>query len=153
MNTHGWLEVHAPGFNQLSEEERTAVLHFTFLWSLFEAEALNEKGSVPALLAAATEWSDKNLMPKDAFDPELGYFRDRCYAHGAPTPHFAHLHFRNTDRQDLVEDVFGSKLTDRGSIAGALLIVVYRLRNNFMAPSGLTTFKTSSIIFSTRMQC
>lgn len=36
-----WLQVNAPGFGSLCPEERKGIMHFLFLWSLFESEALN----------------------------------------------------------------------------------------------------------------
>jgi hypothetical protein len=32
-----WLLAKAPGFNDLSKEERSAIADFALLWSLFEA--------------------------------------------------------------------------------------------------------------------
>ena len=44
MSAIDWLQENAPGFRDLTGEERNAIMHFSLLWSLFEAKALNTDG-------------------------------------------------------------------------------------------------------------
>lgn len=39
-----WLLARVPGFNNLSDEERSAIVDFSLLWSLFEARILANSG-------------------------------------------------------------------------------------------------------------
>lgn len=125
-----WLEAHAPGFHELSPEERKAIMHFSFLWSLFESEALNRHGGVNALVTVARRWADTDLFTEKSFEPQLVYFRNRYFRDGAFTRHFDHLNLQNGDQPDLVRKVIANEAAERFEIAAALLIIVFRFRNN-----------------------
>lgn len=125
-----WLEANAPGFRDLSEDERRAVTDFQFLWSLFEAKALNEQGSAEAIIAAARRWGEDGLLNDDVFEPQAAYFRNRYFADGVLTHHFRHLRLRGNDSIDLVKDVLQKTDAEPDRIAAAVLIIVYRFRNN-----------------------
>jgi hypothetical protein len=125
-----WLQRHAPGFQLLSEDERSAIMQFSFLWSLFEANVLNTKGNARSIVAAVGQWSNEGLITDEAFDRELAYFQDRYYAVDAFTPHFDHLHLRPHDQRELVKRVLKGEAEDLSDVAAALLIIVYRFRNN-----------------------
>jgi hypothetical protein len=57
MNPIDWLCAKAPGFKELSDEERTAIMHFALLWSFFEGEALHTNASASRILALVHEWA------------------------------------------------------------------------------------------------
>lgn len=80
-------------------------MHFSFLWSLFEAKTLNTNGNARAIVEAANLWQKENLITDEYFEGELEYFRDRYFADGEFTYHFDHLHLRRPDRRELVERV------------------------------------------------
>ncbi len=130
MNTIDWLEKYAPGFQALSDEERQAITEFSFLWSLFEAKALNEHGNVNAIVESAEEWARTGQLTADTFGGELAYFRDRYVADGAFTCHFEHLHLRQNDALNLVQKVLKGEDAEPEEVAAAMLIIVYRFRNN-----------------------
>ena len=126
-----WLEQKVHGFANLTNEERNLIMEFSLLWSLFEAQALESSGSAKAIVDAAQKWAGKGLLAKDTFASELAYFQNRYYANRAPTHRFGHLHLRENDRVDLVEAVLIGDKADPADVAAALLIIVYRFRNNF----------------------
>ena len=131
MDTTAWLKQYAPGFQGLCPEAREAIKHFLFLWSLFEFEVLRKSGNATAIVRVARRWWDAGLFnDDDPFAQHLAYFRDRYYRDGDFTSHFENLNFRNGDRCDLVEKVLRNETTDRSEIVAALLIIVYRFRNN-----------------------
>jgi len=72
-----WLEQNAPGFRDLSDDERTAITDFSFLWSLFEAKVLNEQGSANAIVKASKRWAGKGLPTEEMFESQVAYFRNR----------------------------------------------------------------------------
>lgn len=130
MNAIDWLCDNAPGFRELSADERNAIMEFSLLWSLFEAKSLNTHGNAATILAAARHWAERGLLTAQTFEPALSYFRDRYYGDAEFTYHFEHLHFRRADRQELVESVLKGEDRNLAEIAAALLIIVYRYRNN-----------------------
>ncbi|MEN8132225.1 MAG: hypothetical protein ABFS45_19015 [Pseudomonadota bacterium] len=92
MNAIAWLDENAPGFRELSTEERNAIMEFSLLWSLFEAKALNTQGNATAILAASLRWAESDLLTVEMFEPALTYFRNRYYNGTDFTYHFDHLH-------------------------------------------------------------
>ena len=102
MNPTAWLEARGSGYEALSREERDAVAHFAFLWSLFESVALGRRGSAAGLVRVATEWQVAGLLLEDSFGAALRHFQSRYYSNGAFTQHFGHLNLRGHDRPGLV---------------------------------------------------
>ena len=91
MNIIDWLECKAPGFRDLSEDERNAIMEFSLLWSLFEAKVLNTHGNATAIVEATEQWATKGLLIDGAFKQQLSYFQSRYYADGAFTDRYRHL--------------------------------------------------------------
>lgn len=130
MNPIDWLCAKAPGFRDLSEEERAAIMHFSLLWSFFEAEALHTNASANNILALTHEWASKGSLDITRFTPSLSYFQDRYFQNGTATEYFVGLNFRKNDNQALVGSVLKGENTNPADCVAALLIIVFRLRNN-----------------------
>lgn len=56
--------------------------------------------------------------------------KQRFVTNGNLNPRFPYLHFRQNDRRSLVEDVLLGINTNNNDIILALIIIVYRYRNN-----------------------
>lgn len=130
MKPIDWLCAKAPGFNDLSEDERAAIMHFSLLWSFFEAEALHTNASAKSILTLVHEWASNGRLNKALFAPSLAYFCARYLDHGSFTELFGGLNLRQNDSPELVGAVLkGENKNDADSVA-VLLIIVFRLRNN-----------------------
>lgn len=125
-----WLKAKAPGFNHLSKDEQDAIADFSLLWSLFESSILNTRGNAANICKAVEAWHAAGSLDAPAFDDELAYFRNRYFLDGNFTGHFDHLHLRNSDREQLVRAVIDGSDNDPRSRAMAVLIIVFRYRNN-----------------------
>jgi hypothetical protein len=125
-----WLEAHAPGFRDLPELDRRAIFDFSFLWSLFEARVMGNFGRADRIRERIDEWTAAGTLEAELYDGELTYFRDRYFADGALTYHFPHLNLRPADHPDLVEAVISGANNDPRDRMLALLMIVWRLRNN-----------------------
>lgn len=121
-----WLEKHAYGFSNLSEEERTAIRDFTLLWSLFEATCLDCSGNAKKV----EQWALKNVALADACAREIDYFRRRFYADGEFSPQFNGLRLRHSDNPELVRNVLSGTADQASEQVTALFIIILRLRNN-----------------------
>ena len=130
MDTSDWLQEYAPGFGALCDKERQRINEFSFLWSLFEAKALNENGSANAIVELAKQWARRGQLTADTFSQEFAYFRDRYVADGAFTYHFEHLRLRQNDAPSLVQKVLNGEDAKPEEVAAVVLIIVYRFRNN-----------------------
>ena len=128
--TMEWLNANAPGFGHLSKAEQGALAEFALLWALFEARILNTNGNVKSICDAVEAWGDGGTLDAEVFGDEVAYFRDRYYANGEFTYHFGHLHFRPADREALVRAVMEGSDEDPGNRVAAILIIIFRYRNN-----------------------
>jgi hypothetical protein len=125
-----WLEARAPGFRDLPQSARRAIFDFSFLWSLFEAKVMGGFATVHRIRERIDEWTVGGALEAELYDGELAYFRARYFAGGALTYHFPHLHLRPADYPELVESVISGANNDPRDRMLALLMIVWRLRNN-----------------------
>jgi hypothetical protein len=125
-----WLLARAPGFNDLTAEERNAIVDFTLLWSLFEARILNNAGNAKSIRAVVVAWYEAGTLQPDAYDAQLVYFRMRYFANGAFTYHFDHLHLRPNDQMALVRSVIDGSNNDLCCRVATVFIIILRYRNN-----------------------
>ena len=132
MNAIDWLNENAPGFAELSAEERTAIMQFSLLWSLFESSALKTNGNARTIVELTAYWAKQDGLGKDSFAETLAFFQKRYVDDGNFTYHFDHLHFRGRDKRELVESVLTGKNENPADIASAVLIIVLRYRNNYL---------------------
>jgi hypothetical protein len=130
MNATQWLEENAWGFRELFEEERSAIMEFSFLWSLFEAKALNTHGNGDAIVRVSERWQEEGLLTGQTFKSELTYFQNRYWKDGDFTYHFHNLHLRPGNKPDLVKRVLWDETADLSKVAAAVLIIVLRFRDN-----------------------
>lgn len=75
-------------------------------------------------------WQEQGLLTEQTFKDELAYFRSRYCEDGKFTYHFDHLHLRAGDKPDLVKRALKGETADLSELAAAVLIIVYRFRNN-----------------------
>jgi len=130
MDPTNFLMQYVPGYADLGQQERDAISHFTLLWSAMEGRVLQANANPTSLVGAVKVMAENGLLDIDAYQGSLAYFRDRYFRDGGFTYHLDQLLFRSRDRRPLVEAVLCGKENDPISVVSALLLVVYRLRNN-----------------------
>lgn len=128
--SEAWLEAKAPGFQELPDDDRRAIFDFAFLWSLFEAEIMEANARVDRITERVDAWAADNMLGAELYDAELAYFRDRYFADGELTYHYPYLDLRKSDHPELVEAVIRAAANDPRDRVLALLMIVWRLRNN-----------------------
>jgi hypothetical protein len=57
-----WLLANAPGFENLVKKERSAIVDFCLLWSLFEARILDSAGSANRICSTVKSWYDAGQL-------------------------------------------------------------------------------------------
>jgi hypothetical protein len=125
-----WLEESAPGFDQLSAQEREAIKNFALLWSLYEGRVLNTQGNAINIIQAVESLKKQGKLTLAPFRPAIDYFSKRYYDGTNLTPDFDGLEFKKPDRRSLVKSVVRGQSSDDAEILSAILIIVLRLRNN-----------------------
>ena|ERR1700733_14875583 len=127
-----WLEIHAPGYDCLSNEERATIKDFALLWSLFESNVLNGNGDANRILAVVTDLGTQNRLTLAPFAASIAYFFARYHDGTDVTPYFDGLRLRKNDHPGLVKQVLSKHIRDDVSTLVTLLIIIYRLRNNLL---------------------
>lgn len=126
-----WLNINAPGYDRLSNEEKDAIMHFSLLWSLFEAQVLNTSASANSIQEKINSWNERGLINSESFESFKDYFINRYVDNGELNARFPHLHLRTRDKPDLVQAVLKGENDNINDVVTALLIIVFRYRNNF----------------------
>ena len=106
-------------------------MHFSLLWSFFEAEALGANGSANAIETWLRDLSRQGKLNAAAFTPALIYFKGRYFSSGQLTHNFRSLNLRNNDNPTLVTTVVSGQNLDPTDGVVALFIIIYRFRNNY----------------------
>ncbi len=130
MEAIEWLRSREPGFAELTPADRTAINHFQLLWSLFECRNLDTRGNPAAIIQVARTLHDSGRLQMAPLLPALRYFQKRYVENGATNYRFDHLQLRNADHPELVRSVMLGTATSPPDIAAALLLIIYRYRNN-----------------------
>jgi hypothetical protein len=125
-----WLAARAPGFQHLPDPDRRAIYGFTFLWSLFETRLQGGFARSNTIRDMVDGWRDANALDIAAHADDIAYFRQRYFADGELTEHFAHLNLRPGDHRAVVQSVLDGKSNVPRDQMLALLMIVWRLRNN-----------------------
>lgn len=130
MNAFAWLEKTVPGFDLLSGQEREAITDFSLLWTLYEGKFLNTAGNANAIIRTVTSLKNSGKLTLDQFRPAINYFLERYYDGTDLTDAFYELHLRSNDHRALGERVLRRQSSNDAEILSAILIIVFRLRNN-----------------------
>lgn len=130
MDPNEWLGRNAPGFNRLSVEEREAIKDFSLLWSLFEALVLDTHGSAEGIFAACAQLQKSGRLRIQALTGSIAYFQSRYFEGNSFTAAYDGLHLGKADRVQMVEAFLKGHTEDHVATVAAVLIIVYRFRNN-----------------------
>jgi len=125
-----WLDYRAPGFGELPDLDRHTILDFVFLWSLFEAKVMRTYAKARKIGAKVDEWEAKGTLNASCYEDELSYFRRRYFADGGLTHRFYRLDLRPSDFPETVTEVIVANSESPRDKVLALLMIVWRLRNN-----------------------
>ncbi len=130
MQVLRWLRHMMPGFDQLSDAERSAIRDFSLLWSLFEGTVLATSANANSIVGAVNALRDQGRLTLAPFRRAIEHFRQRYYDGQNFTPAFEHLNLRGGDNRPLVEAFVSGGAIDEAETLAGLLIITYRLRNN-----------------------
>jgi len=131
MDISKYLERKGLGYEHLSKEERKAISDFALVWSLFEAQLLDENGSSKKILEKCKDWSANEGIDEITIDKHLSYFQNRYIENNETNNKFEHLHFRKNDFPDLVKETLKGNTNDASSKLACCLIIILRFRNNY----------------------
>jgi len=130
-----WLSAEIPGWREPDRREKRSIRDLPILWALFELHATGQNGQDPNATPERICSTVTQLVEPIQLSGEMknakAYFAGRYFADGYSTPAWEHLRmkrrFHDQVRLGLVTDGAGER-----QVLLALLLVVNRLRNNFL---------------------
>lgn len=131
MDISKYLEKKGLGYEHLSEDERKAISNFSLMWSLFEAQLLEENASSRKIITKCNEWGNEAGIDQQVINDHLSYFQARYIENGDPNYRYEHLHLRQNDEPDLILNVLKGDVDDLPSKMACCLIIILRFRNNY----------------------
>jgi hypothetical protein len=127
----GWINSYLAHDAALSYEEIESTRNFALIWNIFEGSCCTQSASISKLAEVAERVNRGGQVLENDFAQAIAYFSDRYIKNGIPNHTFDTLYFRPNDRKNFVERVLKGELTEAKDILLALLIIIFRLRNNF----------------------
>jgi len=131
MEVDRYLENKRMGYENLSEPERKAISNFALIWSLFEAQLLEEDASARKIVRKSAEWIEADGLDEAFVEDQLSYFKERYVEAGEFNYRFDHLHLRPQDNEQLVKNVLLGQEVELKNQLACCLIIVLRFRNNY----------------------
>jgi hypothetical protein len=128
FDAEDWIKQNVPGGDTLLPEAYNTVASLTVLWNYFEAAFCNSSAS-PHCLSRLADWPGSVPLSGELVAC-LDYWKNRYVTSAGTNSVFDGLNFRRGDQGARVKDVLLGNELDPKSQFFALLMIVYRLRNN-----------------------
>jgi len=141
FNATEWIAQNTYGGTSLLANARNAVASFTTMWNFFESTICENRASVAAFDRACELFQPDRMSPESiqALNECLAFWRFRYRTPEGFGHRFDGLHFRQGDRRAHVEAVLQGAVMEPKASLLALMIIIYRLRNNLF--HGLKTLE------------
>lgn len=130
LNDIEWINAHLGTEAALDQEKIDSILHFALIWNLFEGRCCDQSASVSNFEKVTERLSNMGQLQINDFDEAFRYFKGRYIQNGNTNQVFDSLFFRRNDRKEFVENVLMEDDPKVEDVVLALLIIIYRLRNN-----------------------
>ncbi len=125
-----WINNYFAMAGLVNKDNIDSVLYFSLLWNMFEGIVCSKNATIAVMERAVKNLDRRGVLRQEDFKPYLEYFVTRYTTEGTVNPRFAQLNFRHNDREQLVKDVLEGVESDLHKVVLAILIIVYRYRNN-----------------------
>jgi hypothetical protein len=129
FSARNWIASNCVGARGLYPETVDVVSNFTLMWNFFEGTLCNNRASVQTFETLAQGIAQHQPI-RDRLEEAIRFWTSRYCAGSEFKPRFNDLRFRQNDRRGHVEAVLRGEKRDPASQLLAVLIIVYRLRNN-----------------------
>lgn len=106
------------------------IRNFLLFWNIFESKVCRNHAHVESICNRVDELVNKRNFNFEDYKEFYDYFKARYVESGKVNHRFYHLSFRRPDKEDLVKRVLESDNCNEREVIKALLIIVYRFRNN-----------------------
>lgn len=132
FNAADWIAENTYGGIRLTPKTQEAVSSFTTMWNFFESTLCDNRASVAAFERALRSYRPRDLSQAtaQALADCLAFWQFRYRTPEGFGERFEGLYFRPADRRAHVEAVFAADIAAPEDQMLALMIIIYRLRNN-----------------------
>jgi hypothetical protein len=132
FNASAWIAANTVGQPNLNEAASSAVGNFTTIWNYFESALCDNRATVAAFERIAEQYDSTKAPPAtlEKLASCLSFWQFRYRTPDGFSPRFDGLYFRPNDRRHHVEEVLNGQRDNPRDKILALMIIVYRLRNN-----------------------
>jgi hypothetical protein len=124
-----WIIANCADAQALAPDTLRVVSNFTLMWNLFENTTCNNDAKVGTFDEIAGAIIQRGPLP-DEVKAGVRFWTERYWTGTDFNYLFGGLEFRKNDREELVKAVLSGTQTDARSQLFAVMIIVYRLRNN-----------------------
>ena len=100
------------------------------MWNMFEGELCKTSANVRKLSQVGVLLARRGLMLHSSSKSFLKFVQDRYWNENELTGKFQSLHLRSAAEVAAVSEMLSCKTTDQARVVYALLLIVYRYRNN-----------------------
>lgn len=141
FNATEWIAANTTGGTNLTDEANKSVASFTTMWNFFESTLCDNRASIAAFQRAIQHYQSARASQSamQSLQDCLSFWQFRYQSPDGFNDYFESLYFRPNDRRDHVEGVLSGRLATDGDKLLALMIIIYRLRNNLF--HGLKTLE------------
>jgi len=126
-STKDWIAQNIRDGENISEETYQSIADFCVMWALFEGTELHD---INVAVDELEYVSQRVAGTFQAMEGALEFWAQRYITDGKTNNKFEHLNFNHQPHRELVSQVLLGVETEREKIIHALLLIVYRLRNN-----------------------
>lgn len=133
MNVGQWLSANTNGaWAGLTSQERMAIRDFPVPWALFELKISHpQTADAAAIIRATDRLPVRSAIDQKVFSDAFAHYRNRYYRGDRKTRYYAPLGLSGAGERRVVE-VFDGTLRGARNELTAVLLVINRLRNNYL---------------------
>jgi hypothetical protein len=134
-----WINTNCFGGDILKPEAVDVISNFTLMWNLFEGVVCDNHADIRVFEKLSAKIAQRASLSSEIEDG-VRFWSARYLTDAGFNDLFQGLHFRPRDCREHVEAVLRSEKNDPRSQLLAVMIIIYRLRNNLF--HGLKTIDT-----------
>lgn len=125
-----WINNRFTSPNHFTVAAAKPILHFTLMWNVFEGKLCYTQAGPKKLQQIALTLASTDFLKSSTAQGFLTFVRNRYWNNGATDDRFELLRLRTREEKDVVFNVIADRLSNARDVIYALLLVVYRYRNN-----------------------
>ncbi|ALT78962.1 hypothetical protein [Paucibacter sp. KCTC 42545] len=125
-----WIGERQPSLQRHLGPGSQPLLHFALMWNMFEGELCDSSASSAKLREVAVRLAERGLLAHPSAQAFRQFVEERYWDGEKVTERFAFLRLRSAAENVAVSGVLSGQIAESEGVIHALLLVVYRYRNN-----------------------